>query len=67
MARPTTQSIAPFLSSATSIRLSPSIAIGLVSRPNLNNRTRILSSIVGRDGVQLFVKSDKDVLPSPNP
>src|SRR5580704_16416761 len=68
MTRPTTQAISPFFIVSN---VNQTIAF---YRDKLGFETRFQEpdqnpffAIIGRDGVQLFVKSDKDVLPLPNP
>jgi len=68
MTRPTTQAISPFFIVSD---VDQSIAF---YRDKLGFETRFLQpdrnpffAIVGRDGVQILVKSDKDVSPLPNP
>jgi catechol 2,3-dioxygenase-like lactoylglutathione lyase family enzyme len=68
MTRPKTQGISPFFIVSN---VNQTIAF---YRDKLGFETRFQEpdqnpffAIIGRDGVQLFVKSDKDVLPLPNP
>jgi catechol 2,3-dioxygenase-like lactoylglutathione lyase family enzyme len=68
MTRPTTEAISPFFIVSN---VDQTIAF---SRDKLGFETRFQQpdqdpffAIVGRDGAQLFVKSDKDTSPLPNP
>jgi len=67
MTRPTTQAISPFfiVSSVDQTIVFYRDKLGFETRfqePDLNP----FFAIVGRDGVQIFVKSDKDTSPLPN-
>jgi catechol 2,3-dioxygenase-like lactoylglutathione lyase family enzyme len=68
MTRPTTRAISPFFIVSN---VDQTIAfyrdkLGFETRFQQPDRNPFFA-IVGRDGVQIFVKSDKDTLPLPNP
>jgi|SRR5579859_2303191 len=68
MTRPTTQAISPFLI----VSNVPQTVAFYCDRLGFETRFQEphgdpFFAILGRDGAQLFVKSDKDALPLPNP
>ena len=68
MTRPTTQAISPFFIVSN---VDQTIAfycdkLGFETRLQEPDRKPFFA-IIGRDGAQLFVKSDKDAFPQPNP
>jgi catechol 2,3-dioxygenase-like lactoylglutathione lyase family enzyme len=68
MARPTTQGISPFfiVSNVEQTITFYRDKLGFETRFQQPDRDPFFA-ILGRDGAQLFVKSDEDVAPLPNP
>src|SRR5713101_7623823 len=68
MTRPTTQAISPFfiVSNVDQTVAFYRDKLGFETRFQEPDRNPFFA-VIGRDGAQLFIKSDKDVLPLPNP